>query len=465
MTAKSIVFYRVYFGIKQRGCCNIQVIHRQCSGLLVVFIQFVRRCTVKKMNVSEWLTWVKSLNVKQIDLSLERVTAVWGRLSPLKPEAVVITVAGTNGKGSTVAGLEAIYLAEGYRVGAFTSPYLFQFNEQIRIQGQSVSDDILSEAFLTVFSACGDIQLTPFEFATLAALVIFKQSHLDVWILEVGLGGRFDAVNAVDADVAVVTSIGIDHTDWLGETRAAIAYEKAGIFRANRPAVCGDFNPPSTLIDYAEKLKAPLYCQGQQFHYVKQVSSWTWQSDFRSFEHLPLPILALQNMSTVLMAISLLQNRLPVSDKAINATFATVTLAGRIQVIPGEVSYILDVSHNPAAVELLAEYLRKESISGKTHAVFSMLADKDIVATIQVIDEWIDHWYVAPLNCDRGASKEVLAYCFRKTKIDHMNLFDSIALADHAAKSKASPGDRIIVFGSFHTVSGVGINPNVCATL
>lgn len=447
------MFNPVYFGIKQGGGCIHQVIHRQYLGLLLTCVQFVRGSVVKKMNVSEWLGWVKSLNVKQIDLSLERVIEVAGRLDLLKPSQPVITVAGTNGKGSCVEGLQAIYLAEGYRVGAFTSPFLFRYNEQIQLNGQSVSDDLLCDAFLVVKEACSDIPLTPFEFGTLAAFVIFKQAALDVWILEVGLGGRFDAVNAISADVAVVTSIGIDHTDWLGSTRNSIAYEKAGIFRHNKPAVSGDFDTPTTLVDYAKSLNSPLFCQGRAFGFEPRRDSWTWFSKEQRLEQLPLPSLALQNMSTVLMAVELLQGKLPVKRAAIDAALKTVTLPGRIQVIPGEKKRILDVSHNPAAVEWLAAYLQKHPVPGKTYAVFSMLADKDIVATLRVIQEFITEWFVAPLACDRAASYETLAYCFRKTQIDNVTFFESIASANHAAERQASLQDCIIVFGSFHTVA------------
>lgn len=402
-------------------------------------------------NLSEWLNWLQTLHVSNMDLSLERVSEVAERLKLLNPSASVVTVAGTNGKGSCVAGLEAIYLKAGYRVGVFTSPILFRHNEYIRIQGIDATDEQFCTAFEKIDDARGDITLTPFEFNALAAFYIFQQQKLDVWILEVGLGGRYDAVNVIDADIALVTSIGIDHVEWLGDTREKIAYEKAGVFRKDKPAVCGDFSPPITLIDYAKKIGAPLFCQQQDFGFEKLATTWNWWSEMSSFENLPLTSLALQNMSTVLMAVQLLQKKLPVSEQVIKNALAKVKLTGRIEVVPGDVIKIFDVSHNPASAEFLANWFREQP-KLKTRAVFSMLADKDIPATISVVKEFIDEWHVAPLECARAASQEQLDAAFAKEKIK-IHSYEKIIDAYHAALQQSEHGTRVVIFGSFHTVA------------
>jgi dihydrofolate synthase/folylpolyglutamate synthase len=267
-----------------------------------------------------WTDYINSLHHVTIELGLERVRSVAERLSLLQPECQVISVAGTNGKGSCVAGLEAIYLAAGFRVGAFTSPYLLRLNEEIRLQGKEVADEALCAAFDTIEKTRGEISLTPFEFNTLAALIIFKAAKLDVILLEVGLGGRLDAVNIIDAAVAVVTSIAIDHADRLGNTRELIGREKAGIFRKETPVVCGDEDPPESLLNFAKELNAPIFCQKKDFRLVRQAHSWDWAFEKTCYENLPLTVLALQNMSTVLMAVEILQSKLPVSRLAIDQT-------------------------------------------------------------------------------------------------------------------------------------------------
>lgn len=367
-----------------------------------------------------WLDKIRRQHGKSMDLGLARVAAVARQLDLLQPTAKVIIVGGTNGKGSTVAGLEAIYLAAGYRVGTFTSPYLFRFNEEIKIAGQEVSDETLIRAFEQVEAARGDVTLTVFEFNTLTALWLFREAAVDVMVLEVGLGGRLDAVNIIDADVSVVTSIALDHMDWLGDTRELIGREKAGIFRTDKPAVCGDLEPPETLVNYAEELQTPLFCQGKQFGWEKQNNTWRWWSESRQLDKLPLPRLALQNMATVLMVIELLQSELSVSVSAIEQALQSVTLPGRIQVLPGTVTTILDVSHNPAAAQFLANHLQQFPFAGKTRAVFSMLADKDIVATLQVMKNYIDEWHVAPLQVERGALHEKLIQSFQQAEIENV---------------------------------------------
>jgi dihydrofolate synthase/folylpolyglutamate synthase len=411
--------------------------------------------------MNEWISWIESIHISEIELGLDRVKIVGARLDLLTPSCPVIIVGGTNGKGSTVAGLEAIYLAAGYRTGAFTSPYLFKLNEEVRINGMMTSDEAFCAAFAKIEATRGEVSLTPFEFYTLAALSIFQTHTLDVLILEVGLGGRLDAVNIIDADVSVVTSISIDHVNYLGNTREKIAHEKAGIFRSNKPAVCGDFDPPETLTAHASAIHTPLYCQAKDFRFQENHYDWSWycitqqEHSPLTYEHLPLNSLLIQNMSTVLMATTLLQSRLPVSRAAIDKGLVSVTLSGRMQVVKGEVTEIYDVSHNPAAVALLADRLTKIPCAGKTYGVFSMLADKDIGESLNNIRENIDVWYVAPLQTKRAASAEQLQQAFQHAAVNAVNMLPTIQAAYDNAINVARPGDRIIVFGSFHTVADV----------
>jgi dihydrofolate synthase / folylpolyglutamate synthase len=407
----------------------------------------------KFTKLSEWLAWIGVLHGQVIDLGLVRVSQVAERMGLLKPACPVVTVAGTNGKGSTVAGLEAVYLAAGYRVGTFTSPYLYRFNELVRVQGLETQDDDFLRSFERIETARGETTLTQFEFNTLAALDIFQRSQLDVMILEVGLGGRLDAVNIIDADVAIITSIAIDHADRLGNTRELIGREKAGIFRTGKPVVCGDIDPPQTLIDYANELNAPLFNQNKEFGFNRQENNWTWWSQSKQLDQLPIPQLALQNMSCVMKTVELLQSKLPVSRTAIDQALKTVKLSGRIQVIPGEVTKILDVSHNPAAAEWLANYVRDHSISGKTRAVFSMLTDKDILSTVLIMKPYIDEWFIAPLKTERAASLSQLQQAFQQASIHSIHSYQSIPEAHQAAENASASGDRVVIFGSFYTVS------------
>lgn len=410
---------------------------------------------MQRKSLAEWLLWLKTLHNKQIDMELGRVREVAKRMNLLSPTFTVITVAGTNGKGSTVAGLEKIYLEAGYRVGAFTSPYLIRFNEEIRLLGKEVSDEQICAAFAKVENMRKEITLTPFEFTTLAALEIFHQTKLDVCILEVGLGGRLDAVNIMDADIAIVTSIDIDHTEYLGDTREKIALEKAGIFRSGKPAISGDFNTPQTLIGYAKQIGAPLYCQNQQYGFETDGFNWNWWSEKNRFDDLPSTQLLFQNMATVLMAVELLQNKLPVKLNIILQSLKKIILPARIQVIEGDITYIYDVSHNPAAVTVLAQYLKAHPVVGKTIAIFSMLNDKDISGTLYAIKYDINEWYVASLITERAATVEDLKKEFSKNHIEQVFYFNSIKEALSAANGKTKKGDRVLVFGSFHTVSEV----------
>lgn len=387
--------------------------------------------------MADWLTYIGLIHSKEMDLGLERIKPVARKMGVDAFECPVVIVGGTNGKGSTVACMEAVYRAAGYNVGAFTSPILFKHNEQVRVNAENPSDEIFCEAFAKVEAARGEITITPFEFQTLAALCIFKTQKLDVLILEVGLGGRLDATNIIDADVAVVTSIGIDHIDFLGDTREKIGFEKAGIFRKDKLAVCGDLNPPASLIEYAEQLGTKLYFSNNRH------ASERW--------HLIPSQLAPQNIATAMMAVELLQDRLPVTQEQINHGITTVTLPGRLQVIAGDVTEIHDVAHNVDSVQWLSNKLSAMPCVGKTYAVFSMLGDKDIRGCLEIIKHQIDGWYVAPLNVKRGASLETLRNVFGG--VAHVSFLPTIADAYQEALKVAVAGDRIVVFGSFYTLN------------
>lgn len=408
-----------------------------------------------------WLAWQETLHPAAIDLTLQRVAQVWGNLGARQLAPTVITVAGTNGKGSCVAYLESILRCAGYRVGAYTSPHLLRYNERVRVDGLEASDSQLCAAFQRVDEARANTTLTYFEFGTLAALDIFSRSTLDAVILEVGLGGRLDAVNIVDPDVALVTSIGIDHTDWLGPDREHIAREKAGVFRAGCPAVCGDPQPPASLLDYAAKLAAPLYTLGRDFHFDAAESAWTWRGPHGVVRaSLTYPSLRgacqLQNAASVVMVLELIRGRLPVSQSALRQGLAQASLAGRFQVLSVQPTTILDVAHNPDAAATLTASLRKHPCTGRTLAVFAMLADKDMVAVVRALDAVVDEWHAAPLPVPRGATALQVATALgtaqpRGTVHIHPGVLD----AYQSARARARNDDRIVAFGSFYTVSAL----------
>lgn len=399
----------------------------------------------------EWLDFLQSLHAQPINLGLERVRHVLTKLGITSFHCPVVTVAGTNGKGSTVRGLEAIFHRAKYRVATFTSPPLFSYNEQIRINEKPLDDLSICKAFDVIAQVEGCELLTPFEFQTIAALYIFSTAPLDVIVLEVGLGGRLDAVNAIDADIAVITSISLDHTEWLGNTRHAIAFEKAGIMRTGKPAVIGETDIPESIEQVASERGAILYRQNVEFSFKRHDLDWEWRSANKSLIALPQPSLSLQNMSTVLMVTTLLSDSLPVSDEVIREVLADVTLPGRIQVVRDPITCIFDVSHNPASVALLAQYLRDHPISGKTFAVFSMFADKDISESIASIHQTIDEWWIAPLQDKRAATLEKMSTILSKQDaLFHQT--ESIKTAYHLVRDRSGMSDRIVVFGSFHTV-------------
>lgn len=419
-------------------------------------------------SLNAWLSWLEGYHPRTIDLGLERAVGVFKALNPeaLKPPTII--VAGTNGKGSSIAFLEAIYRAQGYRVGAYTSPHILKYNERIRIEGQEVADAAICQAFERIDAVREEVSLSYFEFGTLAALDIFSRANLDIQLLEVGLGGRLDAVNIIDGNVSLVTSICIDHIDWLGETREAIGHEKAGIFRTAVPAIVGDTKPPYSLLESAREIQAPLFCIGQEFNYKVNIDGcWDWSSEVSNqpdkaiaYRYLPAPALKGKhqygNAATVLMAITQMQKLLPVSEASIHQGLKSTQLNGRFQLIEGDIPVLLDVAHNPQAVTALLSYLKDIFPDKRIIALFSMMKDKDISAVIEIIKPVISHWYFAPLSISRAASETFVRECFAQCNIKNVTLGNNnCAEAFKLAKDNAQAGDLILVFGSFFLVSKV----------
>ena len=408
--------------------------------------------------LTDWLTWQETLHPRKIDLGLERVASVAERLQLLHPDFTIVTVAGTNGKGSSVAMLEAVLLVAGYQIGAYTSPHLQHYNERIRIGGQEIDDASLCSAFSAVDEARGTVSLSYFEFGTLAALLLFNQASLDVAILEVGLGGRLDAVNILDGDVALITAIDIDHRAWLGNDRETIGQEKAGILRAARPAICSDANPPHSVEKRARELGAPWFALGEQYHYQAMASSWNWQGTGSSFEGLPLPALPgqhqLDNAAGVLMVLEALADKYPVSRTAVEKGLQTVNLNGRCQILSGAVELVFDVAHNAASAACLSQVLQDHATSGATYLVLGMLDDKDIDEFTLALADSVDHWYLASLGGDRGLTAARLQDGMRQLQADSkIRCFPDTATALQQAKMDAASGDRIVISGSFVTVA------------
>ena len=405
-----------------------------------------------------WLEWQESLHPLAIDLGLERAARVFHTLNPDCIKPLTITVAGTNGKGSCIAYLEAIYKAQGYRVGAYSSPHILKYNERIKIDGVPVSDELICEAFSRIESVRGNTSLSYFEFGTLAALDIFWRSGLDIQLLEVGLGGRLDAVNIVDPDVSLITSIGIDHVDWLGATREAIGREKAGIFRASIPAIVGDPDPPDSLAQSAADKNARLYCINKDFAYKKQATTWDWFAGIRHITQLPEPGLKgehqYRNASAVILAVNMLSANLPVSDRSIRLGLANAQLLGRFQLINDKIPVLLDVGHNPEAVKTLVEYLKGAFPGKRIHAIFSMMKDKDIAAVLEIMNPVVYDWFFAPLANPRAATESLMREIFSQSPVTRVSFgFRGFQQAYDAAKKRSQKGDLLLVFGSFFLVS------------
>ncbi len=417
-------------------------------------------------DLAAWLDYISAQHSSEIELGLARLKLVADRLQLKSFSCPLITVAGTNGKGSSITALEKFYSASGYRTGCYTSPHLTVFNERIRVNTNFASDDKICNAFSQIDSARGDISLTYFEFATLAAFIIFTQSSLDVVLLEVGLGGRLDACNLFPADVALITSIGIDHTDWLGRDRESIAVEKAGIIHKDKIAVIADPEPPKSLLTIAKQKADKVYLLNKNFCYGRQKTGWWWKSAHKKLASLPfsgmLGLPQFNNLAGVLMCMEALQSQLPVSDEIIRSELPNIRLQGRFQVIDSRPMIILDVAHNPDSTALLAENLLQRPVPGKTHAVVGMLKDKDISESLTNIFSNVDCWYFTGLEVSRGEKPETLQSILHK--IDPFASCQVYAEVDNAweqALKQASVNDRIVVFGSFHTVGAIINSPTL----
>lgn len=415
------------------------------------------------MTLDDWLHYLEKLHPNTIDMGLERVKKVSDALG-LIPKFPIITVAGTNGKGSVCALLESILSHASYRVGCYTSPHLLHYSERIRVNQRAVTDEVLCNVFIKIESVreLTQVTLTYFEFGTLAAMMVFMQAQVDVAILEVGLGGRLDAVNIFDTDCAILTSIDLDHIDYLGSTREAIGQEKIGIFRPNKPAICAEQDIPVDLFPKIRETGAILYCVDKDFSYTQDNFSWHYNGILGHRYNLPLPALKgkyqLKNASAALAALEAMEEILPVPVNAIRNGLAETTLPGRFQIIAARPMIILDVAHNPAAACKLSANLEALPVKGFTYAVIGMLKDKDIVGTIQALKDNIDYWLVAGLNVARAATGDEMLQALGQAGIkeqNHIHLFQNIQDAYAYAREHAMSNDRICAFGSFHTVSSI----------
>ncbi|PRC93161.1 bifunctional tetrahydrofolate synthase/dihydrofolate synthase [Solimicrobium silvestre] len=419
--------------------------------------------TTSLSTLADWLAHLETAHPTVIELGLQRVGSVRDRLG-IQFECPVIIVGGTNGKGSTCAMLESILMQGGYKVGLYTSPHLIHFNERARINGVSVADAEFVSAFEQVEEAKQDTSLSYFEFTMLACVKIFADAKLDVVILEVGLGGRLDAVNIFDADVAIITSVDIDHVEYLGDTREAIGFEKAGIFRAGRTAICSDPAAPLSLIEHANKIGADLWLFNRDFNYSGDKQQWNFAGRQHRRHSLAYPSLRganqLLNASAALAALEALRTRLPLGAQEVRSGLVMVDLPGRFQVLPGVPAVVLDVAHNPHAAATLHQNLDNMGFHAYTYAVFGAMQDKDIAGVISQLKNQIDHWCLTDLPLPRGATAEHIQSLLTEQNVvndkDHsIQCFENPASAYTYAVSKAGENDRIVVFGSFLTVAGV----------
>ncbi|HET9483047.1 MAG TPA: bifunctional tetrahydrofolate synthase/dihydrofolate synthase [Xanthomonadales bacterium] len=413
-----------------------------------------------KRTLAQWLAHQQRIHPAGVALGLERVRVVWQRLGSPRAAPVVVTVGGTNGKGSTVAFLEAMLAASGRRVGAYTSPHLVRYNERIRVTGIAAGDDVLVDAFERIEQARGDTLLTYFEFGTLAALLVLAAARLDAALLEVGLGGRLDAVNVVDADAAIVTTVDYDHMDYLGDDLEAIAFEKAGIFRAGRPAIVGERSPPAALVSYAESIGALLEREGVDFSHRDSDAGWTWLHRDGTRLELPLPRLEApaqrDNAAAAIAALHALRGRLAVDHDAIAAGVAAASVPGRLQRVRVAPEVVVDVGHNPQAAREIARWLEAAPRPGRAIAVFAALGDKDIAGIVEALARRFDAWHIAGLSREspRGTDAATLAARAGDALAGRIaGLHDDVASALDAALAQAGADDRVVAFGSFFTVA------------
>jgi dihydrofolate synthase/folylpolyglutamate synthase len=421
---------------------------------------------VRFSTLDQWLRWQETLHPSEIELGLERVSRVYSALCPEALPFTVVTVAGTNGKGSSIAALEAVLLAAGYHVGTYTSPHLLRYNERVRLDGVEIDDQSLINAFEQVDQARGETSLTYFEFGTLAALRIFADRQPQIVLLEVGLGGRLDAVNIIDPDVALITAIGLDHTAWLGTDRETIATEKAGIMRAGRPVVCSDPKPPAAIAGRARALGATLFQLGRDYAFRHHPEGWDWWrlvEPRQEYRDLPRPgpggEYQYRNLAGVLMVLSLLQEQFPLTREQLFTGLKGWHLPGRLQQLPGEVPILLDVAHNPDGVAELARALAGEPVTGRSWAIVGMMADKDIHAALAPLLPLVAGWIAVDLKVPRAASSQRIAAILRELGATTVSEAGAVGEALALAREWASKGDRIVVFGSFYTVAEVLSQP------
>ena len=446
-------------------------------------------------SLDDWLYYLENAHKQEIQLGLSRISTVAKRLGVLDWDAQVITVAGTNGKGSTVASLEAIYAAAGYSVACYTSPHLLVFNERIRVNQQLITDEQLCAAFKVIENTREGIHLTYFEMATLAALLHFKECQPDLIILEVGVGGRLDATNIIDADLAIITTVDFDHQEYLGYTKDAIGYEKAGILRPNTPFIYADNHPPASVVEQSLRLNATLYCLGRNYSFkvtthpcptsrvlsagsrsrrasldpadkprdvVGAVTSNALQLVLPTGDSLTLPLPKINHKAAAAACIAsvCLQSILPVTTDQLALAMSTVSIQGRQHLVPGAINTVFDVAHNPQAVSLLADFIRRLQPKGRVHAVFSGLKDKDLSGLIKPMLSCVDVWYPALLSGKRAASEALLLSVFANEDCFVLACFSRPEEAYQAAIQGAEPGDLIVVYGSFLTVSAIMKIPN-----
>jgi len=406
-----------------------------------------------KSSLDDWLSWMESCHPSEIELGLDRIRKVADNLSIDLSGSTVVTVAGTNGKGSTISYLQSIYLQAGYSVGAFTSPHFLEYNERVKINGRCASDQQLCEVFNRINQARGEIPLTYFEFGTLAALLVFADETPDLVLLEVGLGGRLDAVNIIDADISIVTTVALDHTDWLGDNREDIGFEKAGVFRAGRPAICGDLNPPDSIAKTARELKAKLFQSGQEYSFLEVDNSWHWkgvssQGLAVEVESIPLPSLPLPNAATALQACQFIP--LEVSFEQLKQGISSARLTGRMQKITQTgVNYFLDVAHNPEAAEHLNKQLSQ--LNGAKWLVLGMLADKDCQSVVRTLESCFERIYLVTLETARGLTGDDLQGFFSEESDTRVK--QSVTDAIGEIKTANNVPENVIIAGSFFTVA------------
>ena len=413
---------------------------------------------MQRTSLNDWLQWLEGLHATTIDMGLERVRKVWAAMQ-LQPSFPVIMVAGTNGKGSVCAMLSTMYQRAGFKVGCYTSPHIQHYNERVAIDLKPVSDERIINSFAAIDAARGDTSLTYFEFGTLGAMHSFIEEKVDVAIMEVGLGGRLDAVNIFEPNVSVVVSVDIDHAAILGDNREDIGFEKAGIYRPGKPAICADLQPPQRLLDHAAAIGADLKLLGRDYNYSRMDNQWSFLMGTSRRHALPMPALRggyqLGNAAAALAVLDCLHERLPVGIGALKQGLVEVEWPGRFQVLPGRPVVVLDVGHNPHAVKAMVASLRQLPFAENRYAVFSMLADKDLAAVAALAKDEFDGWFVAGLDMPRGQSGAEIAAQLKVLGIGKVQAFEDVASAWQAALSAAGENDRITVFGSFHTVAEV----------